>query len=220
MSRSLVYGLQMLRLFDAQHPERSISDLADLMEVSRPTAHRYATTCLELGYLEQAPMRRYRLARRSTEIGLALLRSLPLGDCAKPTMRQLRDATGRTVSLATLDGEDVLYLHRLRGLERGQYALERGIGEGSKRAAHSTPAGRALLAARDGELRAVETHRDASGLDVCGLAIVLDTEEERLGALEVALPAKAMENLDELASLSRRLQAAASVVAARLRDQP
>lgn len=208
----------MLRLFDAQHPERSISDLADLMQVSRPTAHRYATTCLELGYLEQAPMRRYRLARRSTEIGLALLRSLPLSRRAKPIVRRLREETGRTVSLATLDGDDVLYLQRLRGFERGQYALEEGIGQGSRRPASSTPAGRALLAARDGGLRTVEPHKDAKGLEVCGLAVVLDVEDERISALEIVLPTEAMDDSDEVASLSRQLQAAASAVAAALRD--
>ncbi|HXP29160.1 MAG TPA: helix-turn-helix domain-containing protein, partial [Solirubrobacteraceae bacterium] len=57
-SRSLVYGLNLLKLFTAEHPVRGIAELAEQMDVSRPTAHRYATTCLELGYLEQAPMRR------------------------------------------------------------------------------------------------------------------------------------------------------------------
>ena len=70
-SRSLVYGFTLLRQFTAEEPVRGIAELAEVLNVSRPTAHRYASTCLELGYLEQAPMRRYRLAPRASDPGRA-----------------------------------------------------------------------------------------------------------------------------------------------------
>src|SRR5664280_1086398 len=143
-SRSLVYGFTLLQQFTAEEPVRGIAELAEALNVSRPTAHRYASTCLELGYLEQAPLRRYRLARRATEPGLAMLGSLALVRRARPILRGLRQDTGRT---ASLDGADVLYLQRLCGFAHGQYELEKGLGTGSRRPARRTAAGKALLAA-------------------------------------------------------------------------
>jgi DNA-binding IclR family transcriptional regulator len=72
-SRSLISGLELLRQFTPEQPERGISELALAMGVSRPTAHRYAATCLELGYLEQVRTRRYRLTRRAAEPGMTTL---------------------------------------------------------------------------------------------------------------------------------------------------
>jgi len=98
-----VYGLSLLRLFTSEQPIRGISELADQLELSRPTAHRYAATCLELGYLEQTPLRRYRLTRRAAQPGIALLGSLALAREATPILRELRRQSGRTVSLALLE---------------------------------------------------------------------------------------------------------------------
>jgi IclR family pca regulon transcriptional regulator len=145
-SRSLVYGLTLLREFTAEQPVRGIAELAEALDVSRPTAHRYASTCLELGYLDQAPLRRYRLARRAAEPGLAMRGSLPLARRAEPILRELRQRTGQTSSLAILDGGDVLYLQRLCGFTHGQYELEKGLGAGTRLPALRTAAGGALLA--------------------------------------------------------------------------
>ncbi len=207
-SRSLIYGLELLQLFDSEHPVRGISELAELLGVSRPTAHRYAATCLELGYLEQAPMRRYRLARRSAHVGLTLVHSLAISRCARPVLRELRDETGHTTSLAVLDGQEVLYLLRLRGFARGCYELERGIGAGSRRPAAQTAAGNALLAAGGGtgEIHAFQ-ERTAGGL---ALAVEV---ERRTGAIEITVPAQSMTDTEAVAILAGRLQAAADRLA-------
>jgi IclR family pca regulon transcriptional regulator len=196
-SRSLVYGFTLLQQFTAEEPVRGIAELADALNVSRPTAHRYASTCLELGYLEQAPLRRYRLARRAAEPGLAMLGSLPLARRARPILRELRQRTGRTVSLAILDGADVLYLQRLCGFACGQYDLERGLGTGSRRRARSTAAGKALIAAlgesdeqRPRGIDQVGFVLDDGGLrrEARGLAVAIMAEGEPTGAIEITVP--------------------------------
>jgi DNA-binding IclR family transcriptional regulator len=208
-SRSLIYGLNLLALFTAEQPVRSIAELAELMGLS--------STCLELGYLEQAPMRRYRLARRSAMPGVALLGSLAIARAAAPILRDLRDHTGRTVSQAVLAATDVLYLQRLCGSERGQYALERSLGTGSRRPATRTAAGQALLTSLQadespatGELdsgglthdRGRLTH-DSGGLgeNARGLATWVHAEGHRRCAIEITAPADAIgasELVDEL----------------------
>lgn len=61
-SSSLVAGLAMLTCFTPEHPERGIADMADELDLGRSTTHRYATTLVTLGYLEQGPSRKCRKA--------------------------------------------------------------------------------------------------------------------------------------------------------------
>jgi DNA-binding IclR family transcriptional regulator len=222
-SRSLVYGLSLLRQFTAEEPVRGIAELAEVLDVSRPTAHRYASTCLELGYLEQAPLRRYRLARRAAEPGLAMLGSLALARRARPILRELRQSTGRTVSLAILDGVDVLYLQRLCGFAHGQYALEQGLGTGTRKPARATAAGKALLAcSREGTRRPRQIHdRSLVILDgglragARGLALAADARGERgerASAIEITLPAGALSAAKATAELGEALRGAAAAL--------
>ncbi len=222
-SRSLVYGFTLLRQFTAEEPVRGIAELAEALHVSRPTAHRYASTCLELGYLEQAPLRRYRLARRAAEPGLAMLGSLALVPRARPTLRQLRQDTGRTVSLAILDGTDVLYLQRLCGFACGQYELERGLGTGSRRPARSTAAGKALLAAsRQAEGQPPQgIHQAGLVLDdgglhrgARGLAVAIMAPDEPTSAIEITVPRANISVPPLSAELGEQLRQAASALQA------
>jgi DNA-binding IclR family transcriptional regulator len=224
-SRSLIYGLDILRLFTAEQPVRGISELAQLMNLSRPTAHRYASTCLELGYLEQAPMRRYRLTRRAADPGVALLASLAITRAAVPILRDLRDVTGRTASQAVLDGTDALYLRRLCGFERGQYRLERGLGAGSRRPARRTAAGQALLASLDasdgratgpGDLGQPTLDSGGLGENARGLATAVHVQGHRRCAIEITVPADALSAGELIAELGAPLLGAGAALRAAL----
>lgn len=202
-SPTLVSGLSLLRQFTPEQPERGIAELARGMRVSPSTAHRYASTCLELGYLEQDAKRRYRLTRRCAAPGIAALAALEPSGAGERVLRALRDDTGRTVGLAVLDGAEVLYLRRLRGFQRGEYRLERGLGAGSRRPAEETAAGRALLWKRGaggcaGEWPA-RIHRDGLIVDqeprpgrARGIALAVDAPDGRMSAVEVSAPADAL----------------------------
>jgi DNA-binding IclR family transcriptional regulator len=226
-SRSLVYGFTLLRQFTAEQPVRGIAELAEALGVSRPTAHRYATTCLDLGYLEQAPLRRYRLTRRVAEPGLAMSGSLALARCARPILRELRQTTARTVSLAVLDGTDVLYLQRLCGFAHGQYELEEGLGAGSRRPARRTAGGKALIAvSRNGDQQPqrglqVPLAIDEGGLrrDARGLAVSVETPGEPPSAIEITVPGAVLSAQALTAELGEPLlQAAGTLRAALDRD--
>ena len=65
LSRSLLRGLALLACFQGGERERGIVELADELEMSPSTAHRYVQTLLELGLLERCPRsRKYRLSPR------------------------------------------------------------------------------------------------------------------------------------------------------------
>jgi DNA-binding IclR family transcriptional regulator len=136
----------MLTCFTPEHPVRGIADMADALELGRSTTHRYATTLVTLGYLEQGPSRKYRLSSRVSDFGLSLLDSMVVRRLAREHLRELRARTGRTVGLAILDESEVSYIDRWQGSRRGQYAVDLGVGLGSRLPVHCSAAGKALLA--------------------------------------------------------------------------
>ncbi len=107
--------------------------------------HRYATTLATLGYLEQSPSRKYLLSSRVSDVGLSLLDSMEIRRVAREPLRELRARTGRTTSLVVLWGTEVAYIHRWQGSFQGQYAVDLGIGLGTRLPVHCTAAGKALL---------------------------------------------------------------------------
>jgi IclR family pca regulon transcriptional regulator len=146
-SRSMEYGVAMLECFSARRPVLRISELADILDVSRATTHRYGKTLVQLGYLEQDKNRRYRLARSSGGPGIEFIKTLRLETpAARAILEDLRDATGHTVSMGVLEGVRVLYTQRLFAHGTGQYEADFGLDVGAYVPAYCTAIGRALMA--------------------------------------------------------------------------
>jgi IclR family transcriptional regulator, pca regulon regulatory protein len=145
-SSSLCAGLAMLTCFSAERPVRGIADMAEELDLGRSTTHRYATTLVTLGYLEQGPSRKYRLSSRVSDFGLSLLDSMVVRRVAREHLKELRARTGRTASLGVLGGTEVAYIDRWQGSRQGQYEVDAGIGLGTRLPVHCSAAGKALLA--------------------------------------------------------------------------
>jgi IclR family transcriptional regulator, pca regulon regulatory protein len=145
-SSSLVAGLAILDCFSAERPQMGIAALADRLDMTRSTTHRYAATLVALGYLEQDHARQYKLAPRVTDLGLALMDSMALRRVAREPLRELRVQTGRTVSMAILDRRQIRYVERLRGWRHGQHAIDLHLGLAARQPIHCTAMGKVLLA--------------------------------------------------------------------------
>src|ERR1700709_2066782 len=109
-SQSLERGLAILSCFTPKRPVLGIADIADELGMSRSTTHRYVITLLALGYLEQGASRKYRLGLRVTDLGMSALNSTGLREHAQPYLEELRQRSSYTVSLAVLDGPELLYV--------------------------------------------------------------------------------------------------------------
>jgi IclR family pca regulon transcriptional regulator len=136
-SQSLERGLAILRVFTPDRPWLGIAELAEELEMSRPTTHRYASTLVALDYLEQGPRRKYRLGMRAGDPGRSAVNSTAL-----------RDRGMCTASLAVLHGKDIVYIDRARTSSQGQSEVSARLGRGSRLAASNTAMGRVLLAHR------------------------------------------------------------------------
>ncbi len=145
-SQSLERGLAILGCFSPEHPTLGIADLAETLGMTRSTIHRYVSTLVALGYLEQGADRRYRLGLRVTDLGMSALNSTGLREHSRAYLEDLRQHSGYTISLAVLDGPEVLYVDRARSFRRGQYKIDLNLRVGSRLPAYCTSLGKVLLA--------------------------------------------------------------------------
>src|SRR6202167_736984 len=145
-SQSLERGLAILGCFTPQRPVLGIADIADELGMSRSTTHRYVITLVALGYLEQGASRKYRLGLRVTDLGMSALNSTGLREHSHLYLQELRQRSSYTVSLAVLDGSDILYIDRVRSFRRGQDTIDLDLQPGSRLPAYCTAMGKLLLA--------------------------------------------------------------------------
>jgi DNA-binding IclR family transcriptional regulator len=90
---------------------------------------------------------RYSLGVAAVELGGAYAREVPFMDSLRRVLRELAHASGETASVATLRGEQVLYLMREEG-ERSIFAVS---APGKLLPANATGVGKALLARQSDE---------------------------------------------------------------------
>ncbi len=145
-SQSLERGLAILACFAPARPSMRLADIADKLGLSRSTTHRYATTLVALGFLEQSPSRRYRLGPRVIDLGMTALNSTGLREHARPYLEELRKQSSYTVNLAVLDGTEILCVDHVRGFRREQSKIDLGLRPGSRLPAYCTAMGKLLLA--------------------------------------------------------------------------
>ncbi len=145
-SQSLERGLTILGCFTPERSVLGIADVAEELDMSRSTTHRYMTTLHALGLLEQGPARKYRLGLGVTSLGMSALNSTSLREHVRPFVDELRRRTGYTIGVAVLDGSDVLFVERARSLRRHQRNFPIKLSAGSRVPAHCTAMGKILLA--------------------------------------------------------------------------
>lgn len=139
----------VLRAFDAEHPELTITEVAGRAGLDRGTAFRLIHTLIALGYLAGVPAsRRFRLTLRCLELGFAALNRAGLKGQAAPLLRELVPAHADAASLGVLDGADVVYVERVQ-VDLGRRDLDRRVG--SRTGAYAAALGHAILAWHDPE---------------------------------------------------------------------
>jgi IclR family pca regulon transcriptional regulator len=144
-SQSLIHGINALRSFTADHPVLGIAELSTILGCSRSTAHRYASTLVQLGCLEQERGRKYRLVHRTGDTAYRSIHGHRLADFATPWLSWLRSITTLTASLSVQEGRNVVYIAWLASQQPAQNEATHHSA-GWRAPAHATAAGKALLA--------------------------------------------------------------------------
>lgn len=143
-SRSLERGLAILGCFTPEHPLLGIAELAEKLSISRPTTHRYVSTLVSLGYLEQDVTRKYRLGLGTIDLG-AGLNAMGLCKQARPHLQELA-RSGYSAEIAVLDGTEILLLDRVHSSRAGQVKPPESVQARTRLPAYCTSMGKVLLA--------------------------------------------------------------------------
>ncbi|MBF6215427.1 helix-turn-helix domain-containing protein [Nocardia puris] len=144
--QSLGRGLAVIRSFDAEHPRRTLSEVAAATELTRATARRFLLTLVELGYV-RTDGGQFWLTPKVLELGYSFLSSLGLPELSGPHLEALAGRVHESTSVSILDGTDIVYVARVP-VSR---IMTVSIDIGTRFPAFATSMGRVLLAALDPE---------------------------------------------------------------------
>lgn len=139
--QSLARGLAVIRAFDAEHAELTLSEVARRAGITRAAAGRFLRTLERLGYV-RADERLFALTPRVLELGFSYLSSLSLPEIVQPHLEKLSRDVDESVSAAVLDGSDIVYIARVPT----RRIMSVRITIGTRFPAYATSMGRVLLA--------------------------------------------------------------------------
>lgn len=139
---SLEKGLRVLRAFGGTQRSLSLTELAGRTGLDRSAVQRFSHTLYVLGYLRKdGNTRRYSLAPRTLELGLAYLRLDEVVERATPFLAECNQRCEETVNLTELDGAEVVYVARFPS----RHAVSVDVLLGTRLPAYCTAPGRAIL---------------------------------------------------------------------------
>ncbi|HLL65510.1 MAG TPA: IclR family transcriptional regulator C-terminal domain-containing protein [Micromonosporaceae bacterium] len=148
--QSLKRGLAVIRVFSAQTPELTLSEVARSCDLTRAAARRFLLTLVDLGYV-RTDGRLFSLTPRVLELGYAFLSSLSLPQVAEPHLEELARQVRESSSLSVLDGDQIVYVARVP-VSR---IMTVAITVGTRFPAYPTSMGRVLLSGkRDDDIEA------------------------------------------------------------------
>ena len=138
---ALAKGLAILECFDADHAEMTLSEVARRVGLSPAAARRSLITLSALGYVGQTG-KRFHMRPKVMTLGSAFYFSARIDEVLQPDLRELVGRFGDASSVATLDGENVIYIAHY-SVQRARRAM---AVVGARYPAFATSLGRVLLA--------------------------------------------------------------------------
>ena len=144
--QSLQRGLSVIRAFDADAPQLTLSEVARRTGLTRAAARRFLLTLEDLGYVT-SDGRDFSLTPRVLELGYAYLSSISLPEVAEPHLERLVAEVRESSSVSVLDGGDIVYVARVP-VSR---IMTVSINVGTRFPAYATSMGRVLLSGLDDE---------------------------------------------------------------------
>ncbi|MET3936803.1 IclR family transcriptional regulator C-terminal domain-containing protein [Arthrobacter sp. OAP107] len=139
--QSLARGLAVIRAFDTEHADMTLTEVAARTDLTRATARRFLHTLVELGYV-RTDGKTFALTAQVLQLGYAYLSGLSLPQLAQPHLEELSLKLGESTSAAVLDGTDIAYIARVTT----RRIMTIGITVGTRFPAYATSMGRVLLA--------------------------------------------------------------------------
>jgi IclR family transcriptional regulator, pca regulon regulatory protein len=139
---SLARGLVVIQAFTPQMPQMTISQLSLRTGLSRAAVRRCLYTLCKLGFAGADEAQRYSLRPKMLTLANTYTASSTLANAAQPILERMSAQLGESFSVATLDGEDIVYIARTTVTR----VMSVDLHIGSRLPAFCTSMGRVLLA--------------------------------------------------------------------------
>jgi IclR family pca regulon transcriptional regulator len=139
---SLARGLVVIEAFTPQNPQMTISQLSLRTGLSRAAVRRCLYTLVKLGFAGSDESQRYSLRPKMLSLANTYTASSTLANAAQPILERMSAAFGESFSVATLDGESIVYIARTSVTR----VMSVDLHIGSRLPAFCTSMGRVLLA--------------------------------------------------------------------------
>ena len=111
VDQTLYKGLTVLETVARASEPCGVTEIADLLGLTKSNAHRTLRGLVALGYVRPAAEKgRYELTSKLWEIGSFFFSKLDIRRVCAPYMTRIAEATQETVLLSVLDGTEVLFL--------------------------------------------------------------------------------------------------------------
>src|ERR1700744_6192080 len=139
---SLARGLVVIQAFTPQMPQMTISQLSVRTGLSRAAVRRCLYTLCKLGFAGADEAQRYSLRPKMLTLANTYTASSTLANAAQPILERMSAQLGESFSVATLDGEEIVYIARTSVTR----VMSVDLHIGSRLPAFCTSMGRVLLA--------------------------------------------------------------------------
>ena len=140
---SAVRTLRLLQLLTARGVAMTLAELADSLDIPKPTAHRLCARLLETGFIARdVDERRYGVGPALRRMAFDTLNHGTLSGLRHEVLTALVAEIGESCNFTTLDGAAVLYLDRVEAERPWRLTLSPGVHV----PLHCTASGRLFLA--------------------------------------------------------------------------
>lgn len=145
MLQTIEKASELLALFDRDHTEWGVREVAETLNLPKSSAHDLLASLAHAGLLSKTDDGRYRLGWRLVTLSETLLATTELRREARPVLDELAAQYRETIHLAILDDTQVVYVDKLEGQQAVRVEL---TSLGTRLYPHCSALGKILLAYR------------------------------------------------------------------------
>lgn len=143
MNNTLIKGLAIVELLAHGQKPMNLTEIANALHLAKSNVHRLLQALCSANYIyRDETSGRYTASIKLWELGSAVLSKLDLRVHAEQVMERLLAETRETVHLSVLDGEEVVYVHKLDSPNPVRAYTQIG----GRTMAHCVATGKAMLA--------------------------------------------------------------------------
>jgi DNA-binding IclR family transcriptional regulator len=133
--------LRILEVLDRAPGGLALKEIAEVTALNKSTAHRFVAHLEGAGYLFRDESKAYMIGPRLVRLGSGTNYQTTLTRISRPILNRIWKLSGETVSLALLEGRELVYVD----IHEGIHAFRSATQVGTRRSLHSTAIGRAIL---------------------------------------------------------------------------